>query len=321
MASAVARLFPMLSQLLRGRGSEVGPIVLNRRRIYILPTRHGVLFGALLLTMLVGSINYSLSLGYVLTFLLGGIAISGILQTYKNLQGISIDDGGASPAFSGEKASFSLVISAPGPRFSIKLRWRDAEPVLFDINNADSQRININVPAHQRGRLKPGRFILFTSYPLGLFRAWSYVQFDHAASIYPKPAETSLEFKGTGESGSALRASTQEGNEDFAGLRAWQPGDSPRQVAWKVAARSDELATKRFSDAEGGTVILDWDQLANMDSETRLSQLSRWVLDAEQMNLHYGLRIPGMRIDPGNGASHRHRCLEALALYGLDDHG
>lgn len=321
MASAVARLFPMLSQLLRDRGSEAGPIVLNRRRIYILPTRHGVLFGALLLTMLVGSINYSLSLGYVLTFLLGGIAMAGILQTYKNLQGISIDDGGALPAFSGENASFTLLISAPGPRFSIKLRVQEVEPVLFDLNDANSQRITISVPAVRRGRLRPGRFTLFTSYPLGLFRAWSYVQFDHAATIYPIPATTSLEFKGSGENGSALRVSTQEGSEDFAGLRAWQPGDSPRQVAWKVAARNDELATKRFSDTEGRTVIFDWGQLANMDNETRLSQLTRWVLDAEQKNLNYGLRIPGMLIDPGNGGPHRHRCLEALALFGLDEHG
>jgi uncharacterized protein (DUF58 family) len=313
-----ATLFPMLTQLLRGRGSEAGPIVLDRRRIYILPTRHGVLFGVFLLAMLIGSINYSLSLGYVLTFLLGGVSLVGILHTYKNLQGLKIADGGASPAFAGDDAAFHLEFEAPGPRLALKVRRRDEEPVLFDVD--DTRRVTVHVPTTQRGRLTPGRFMLFTVYPLGLFRAWSYVQFAHAAVVYPKPSDRGLEFNAAGETGTTTRTSAQEGSDDFAGLRAYQLGDSPRQVAWKVAARSDVLATKRFSDTEGGTVLLEWDRLAGLDVEARLSQLTRWVLDAEGANLRYGLRIPGVEIAPGNGGPHRHRCLEALAMFGIGEH-
>jgi uncharacterized protein (DUF58 family) len=314
VAALTARLFPVFTQLLRGRRGEAGPIVLNRHRIYILPTRHGVLFGVFLLGMLIGSINYGLSLGYVLTFLLGGVALVGILHTYKNLQGLKISDGGAAPAFAGEHAGFHLEIEAPQPRFALQVRWQDAEPVVFDVD--DTRRVTVAVPTMQRGRLVPGRFALFTVYPLGLFRAWSYVQFRHAAIVYPAPGESRLPLSASGGTGATARPSAQEGSEDFAGLRAWQPGDSPRQVAWKVAARSDVLATKRFGDIEGGTVLLDWDRLAGLEVEARLSQLARWVLDAEQTNLRYGLRIPGVEIAPGNGMPHRHRCLEALALFG-----
>lgn len=317
MATLAAHLFPMLSQLLRGREAEAeaGPIILDRRRIYILPTRHGVLFGVFLLAMLIGSINYSLSLGFVLTFLLGGVSLVGILHTYKNLQGLKIADGGASSAFAGDDAGFHLDIEARAPRFAITARWRDGNRVLFDIDTA--QRVTVPVPTTRRGRLQPGRFTLSTVYPLGLFRAWSHAHFGHAAIVYPKPSDTRLEFNAAGETGTATRASQQEGSEDFAGLRVYQPGDSPRQVAWKVAARSDVLATKRFSDVEGGTVLLDWERLAGLEVEARLSQLARWVLDAEQANLRYGLRIPGIEIAPGNGGPHRHRCLEALALFGI----
>lgn len=314
----IATLFPMLSQLLRGRGAEAGPVVLNRRRIYILPTRHGALFGAFLLAMLIGSINYSLSLGYVLTFLLGGVSLVGILHTYKNLQGLKVSDGETSPAFAGDDAAFHLELEAPGPRFALNLHWRDAVPVSFDVD--EPCRVTMAIPTSRRGRLQPGRFTLFTVYPLGLFRAWSYVQFDHAAIVYPRPDGRHLESDAAAKSGAALRASAKEGGEDFAGLRAWQPGDSPRQVAWKVAARSEVLATKRFSDVEGGIVMLDWDRLAGLDVESRLSQLTRWVLDAEQASLCYGLRLPGAEIAPGSGGPHRHRCLEALAVFGLPDH-
>jgi uncharacterized protein (DUF58 family) len=319
MATLAARLFPMLSQLSRGRGAEAGPVVLDRRRIYILPTRQGLIFAVFLSAMLVGSINYGLSLGYVLTFLLGGVAIVGILHTYKNLQDLSIADAGTSPAFAGEDAAFCLEFAAPGPRFALHLQCRNAQPVLFDVET--TQRVGVRVPASVRGRLKPGRFTVSSVFPLGLFRAWSYVEFGHAAIVYPRPAEAPLEFNATGEAGTGERPSARDGSEDFAGLRAWQPGDSPRQVAWKVAARSDLLATKRFSDIEGATLLLDWDELSELDAEARLSQLARWVLDAEGADLRYGLRIPGVNIAPGNGLPHRQHCLEALALFGLPEHG
>lgn len=319
MAALAARLFPMLAQLIRGRGAETGSIVLDRRRIYILPTRLGMAFALSMLAMLIGSINYGLSLGYALTFMLGGVAIVGILHTYKNLRGLTVTDAGASPAFAGEDAVFQLGFEAPGPRFSLSLRWGKAKPVLFDVDAM--QRLSIAVPTARRGRLKPGRFTLSTVYPLGLFRAWSYVEFDHAAVVYPKPAEARLEFSAAGESADTARTSTREGSDDFAGLRAWQPGDSPRQVAWKIAARSEVMATKRFSDNEGGTVLLDWDSLVGLDTEARLSQLARWTLDAELGGLLYGLRIPGVEIPPGSGMLHRQHCLEALALFGLPDHG
>ncbi|MEW6133320.1 MAG: DUF58 domain-containing protein [Pseudomonadota bacterium] len=319
MATLAARLFPMLSRLLRGRGPETGSIVLDRRRIYILPTRQGLIFALSLLAMLIGSINYGLSLGYALTFMLGGVAAVGILHTYKNLRGLVITDAGALPAFAGEDAVFQFGFEAPGPRFALSLRWREASPALFDLETA--QRIGVHVPTSRRGRLMPGRFTLSTVYPLGLFRAWSYVEFGHGVVVYPKPSGTRAEFGARGEAGRAARESTRDGGEDFAGLRAWQPGDSPRQVAWKTVARSEVLATKRFSDVEGGEVLLDWDSLTASGTEARLSQLARMVLDAEAAGLRYGLRLPGVQIAPGNGAPQRQRCLEALALFGLPEHG
>lgn len=318
MATLAARLFPMFDQLVRGRRSETGPILLDRRRIYILPTRHGVTFGFFLLAMLIGSINYGLSLGYVLTFLLGGVSLVGILHTYKNLEGIKVSQAGSTPAFAREQATFHFEFEAPGRHLALTLAKDGTAPVRFDVDRI--QRASIHVAAARRGRLLPGRFTLSTVFPLGLYRAWSYLQFDHAAIVYPMPGGTSLDVAGMGETGSAQRASQREGSEDFAGLRSWQPGDSPRQVAWKVAARSEVLSTKRFSDVEGGSIMLDWEKLAGMDTEARLSQLTRWVLEAEQMNCRYALNIPGTSIQAGNGLPHQRRCLEALALFGLPEH-
>jgi uncharacterized protein (DUF58 family) len=53
------------------------------------------------------------------------------------------------------------------------------------------------------------------------------------------------------------------------------------------------------------------------DIEKRLSILARWITDAERTHADYGLRLPQQQISPANGAAHRHRCLEALALFDL----
>ncbi|HWU82526.1 MAG TPA: hypothetical protein VN063_03450, partial [Methylophilaceae bacterium] len=52
---------------LRVARAEHAPAVLTRRHIYILPTRYGLLYGVILIGMLIGSINYTLSLGFFLT--------------------------------------------------------------------------------------------------------------------------------------------------------------------------------------------------------------------------------------------------------------
>src|SRR5688572_32206964 len=63
---------------------ERGTVVLVHRRVYIVPARLGWLFGATLAILLIGSINYALSLGFVLTFLLAGLGLAGMVQDRKS---------------------------------------------------------------------------------------------------------------------------------------------------------------------------------------------------------------------------------------------
>jgi hypothetical protein len=77
---------PRLANWIYGfRPPERGTIILVHRRVYILPARLGLLFGATLAILLIGSINYALALGFALTFLLAGLALAGIVHTARNL--------------------------------------------------------------------------------------------------------------------------------------------------------------------------------------------------------------------------------------------
>ena len=69
---------------------ERGTIVLGHRRVYIVPSRLGLLFGGVLLILLMGSINYTLSLGFALTFLLAGTGLAGMVQTTRNLARLAV---------------------------------------------------------------------------------------------------------------------------------------------------------------------------------------------------------------------------------------
>jgi uncharacterized protein (DUF58 family) len=170
------------------------------------------------------------------------------------------------------------------------------------------------VPAARRGWLALGRVMLETRFPLGIFRAWSYVEPDARCLVYPRP-ERSLLPQPSAESARGVLRSPTPGNDDYSGLRAYQLSDSPRHVAWKAVARSEDMLTKQFTGEAAAELWLDAARLAHLGVEQRLARLAGWVLEAERSGAQYGLRLPGTEIPPAHGELHRNACLQVLALY------
>ena len=305
---------------LRGRAPEASPVLLNQRRVYVLPSRAGMGFAISLGVMLIGSMNYSLSLGHILTFLLGGLGVSAILNTFRNLAFLQITPGRGSAVFAGEVAHFGLVLhnARKAPRPSLRLRAEGGETIDLQVPAADRIEAMLPVKTSKRGWLPLPRVTLETRYPLGLVRAWAYAQPSQNCLVYPRPAVDAPPLPvGSGDQHGSVKQG--RGNDDFAGLRDHQPSDSPRHVAWKAVARqhSDQLLTKLFIGENTQSLWLNWDELApGLDVESRLSIMARWVCDASEARLTYGVRLPHETIAPDAGEPHRHACLLALALYG-----
>lgn len=302
--------------LLRGKGPQPAPVTLDRSRVFILPTGPGLGLGALLLIMLLGSVNYGNSLGLLLTFLLGSLAVISILHTHRNLAGLSLGPGRAEPVFSGETARFSVLVHNPARvRRSLVLRPRagSSAPVAGDVGPGSSV-LELRRPAERRGRLPLGPFVVETRYPLGLFRAWSVLELDARCLVYPKPAPAvpwSLRSSEAGD-GAAPRGA---GAGDFAGVRDYRTGESLRVVHWKASARAEELLSKHFSGEAGVDVWLDWNDAPGLGTEERLSRLCRWALEAHGSGRPWGLRLPDLERGPSLGEGHLHRCLAALAEF------
>lgn len=294
-----------------------GSLTLTQRRIFILPTRFGVFFSILLFIMLLGSINYGNSLGFMLTFLLAGLGANGLWQTHRNLLQLTVHPVGAEPVFAGHDARFRFRIenTSRRPRYAVALQWREHPISLIDVEAWSATVAELQVAAPRRGLLVPGRFRVFTRYPLNLFQAWSWVTFDVSTLVYPKPLAVTRDMP-SADGGTGERGASAEGKEDYAGLRAYHQGDSPRHIAWKAAARAEVLYTKLFEGETHQEIWLDWEALQGMEPELRLSVLCRWVLDAEAAGLRYGLSLPGAVVPVATGETQRRRCLKALALHG-----
>ncbi|MBM3367831.1 MAG: DUF58 domain-containing protein [Betaproteobacteria bacterium] len=296
-----------------------GAVVLGHRRVYILPTRLGLLFAGTLAILLVGSINYAMSLGFALTFLLGGLGVASMVHTTRNPSQLAISAGRAEPVFAGEQALLrpALASQAPFDRPQILVRHvTSGAQHVAELGVRETNETVLAIPAPKHGWLPWGRLMLETRFPLGLFRAWSYIEPDARSLVYPRPVRSPLPPHAPDPQAGAARAQAA-GNDDYSGLRAYQPSDSPRHVAWKTVARSGHMLTKQFAGDAAAELMLDWAQLPHgADVEERLSRLTGWVIAAERDGLRYGLRLPALEIPPNCGAPHRAACLKALALYG-----
>jgi uncharacterized protein (DUF58 family) len=298
---------------------ESGTVVLTQRRIFILPTRQGLAMALLLVLMLLGDINYSLSLGYVLTFLLAMMAVMSMLHAFRNLAHLEVRAGRAEPVFSGQTAHFSLHFSNPGAldRYQLVLRHENGGTVNFDAPARQETEVVFPLAASRRGWLAPGRLTLYTEFPLGLFHAWSYLHFDTRCLVYPKPLEVAALPPGDAPDGAGKRSVA--GDDDFAGLRVYTAGDAMPRIAWKAYARERGLQVKQFAMQVGEELWLDFAAAPEPDTEGKLARMARWVLDAEAQGLHYGLRLPSGELPPGSGPAQRDECLRRIALFGLEE--
>lgn len=301
------------------RTVETGTVVLNQRRIYIIPSKQGFAFAFVLGLMLLGDINYNLSLGYMLTFLLATTAGLTMLYAFRNLAQLEIHAGHVEPVFVGEQARFVFHFNNPTnlARYQIHLHDDAGNETIFDLPERCSTPVTLTIPASKRGWLDSERLSLYTHFPLGLFHAWTYIHFDVRALVYPKPAAPQALPAASAQDGTGKVMA--KGDDDFSGLRNYVSGDALPRIAWKALAREQGLQVKQFSAQQGYSLWLDWSQLPNIATERKLELLTRWVLDADAQGLIYGLRLPDGEIMQQHGTAHRAECLRRLALYGMGE--
>ena len=303
----------------RNRPPHSGPVTLDTRSIYILPTRAGWLFGTMLAALLLGAINYNNALAYLLTFLLASLAVVSLLHTQRNLLHLSITVAGGEPVFAGDSACFRVCLQNPGrARYAVRVEPVGGQPLLLDVPGRDAHCGEISVTATNRGWMPCPKIELDTRYPLGITHAWSRrLSFAARVLVYPAPAHSAPNIPQHLRGEGIAHAVMAHDGDDLSGIRGYQPGDPLSRLNWKTLARGQGLTAKEFATLHGDEWVIDWQDYAPLDAEARLSAMTRAVLDAETDGLLYGLALPGTHIVPNRGREHLRHCLEALALHDL----
>lgn len=317
MKGAIARTFYRFAG-----GEKTVPVTLGLRNIYILPTGYGLLYMTVLAGMLIGSINYNNNLGFLLTFLLGSLGVVAMLYTYGTLYGLQLRSATTLPVFAGSPMTVDIRVGGIGrPRMGLCWRIDATAQTAVDLEpGTGGGSVQVRVATRRRGPFRPGPLTIRSTYPLGLFRAWSRIDIGTEGLIYPRPLVGPVPMRAAdrpAENADGETAATG-GVDDFDGLAAYQTGDPPGRIHWQAFSRGRGLHVKRFVSGNGQAGMLDIDRLGGTDLERKLSVLCHHVIQADRQGRAVGLKLVRRSIPVGRGPTHRDRCLRALALVEKD---
>lgn len=287
---------------------------------FLLPTRICFALAFVLAAMWYASASQGNAANYLLLFATFSIFLVSIPHTLLNLHGLKVSAESIHPTFAGQEVALpvEIVNESRKPRYTCMLALPGHEglpQVVDEIAPGKAARVTLRFPATARGEFKITRLRLTSTYPLGFLRARKQTAAEQSYFVYPKPeGDANFPSHLSDARGSARELLLGEG-DDFAGVRAYAPGESQRHIDWKAVARGQPLMTKQFTMESDDLLYFDYNQLRQTESEARLSQLALWIVEAERLHRRYALRLPGMDIPPSSGEAHYHRCLQALAVF------
>jgi uncharacterized protein (DUF58 family) len=303
----------------RRQGEDRLPVTISTRRVYILPTRAGLAFAALAFVMLLAGLNYANSIALLITFLLAGFGMIAMHLTHRNLVGVGLRAVASVDAFVGEHGRLLLTLenAADTARIGLDCEVAGSTRSAVDIPARGTARAEVALSLAKRGRLTVDRIKLSTAFPFGMFHAWTYVHLHTTLLGWPVPRGR-REAPPETASGGSTTAVHRVGDEEWAGLREFRSGDSPRQVAWGAYARGRGLLVKTYESPAAHQRMFDFATVPG-EVEQRLEQLSAWIVAAHARGERYGLRLAGHSAPPDSGNEHRARCLNGLALHGTGE--
>jgi uncharacterized protein (DUF58 family) len=285
------------------------------RNLYILPSRFGALWLAGMVLLQVVAIQLQSNGPLLLSFLMLGLFLLALHLTHANLQGLELRCAEPSPAFAGEPALYPLLIRCPERCEGLRLRFGTGEADGPRSLGAGWHRLAVAWWPERRGRQRPGRLVLSTSAPLGLFVCWCRWEPPQAQLILPAPLRGPVGHLAVADGLEPLAAASPEGLEGgslWHDLRPHRPEDGPGRLAWKLLAQGRGAHAKCFGDPQAQAVLLT--AAAGIPQELALGHLCEAILRLHAEGASYGLTLGEWRIEAGHGLSHRDRCLEMLAL-------
>ena len=306
-------LWLRLERFIRRGRTDALPVRIDRRRVYVLPTRFGLFFSLVVFVMAGGALNYNNNPALLLALMLGTSGLAGLLTGHLQLSGLVLRSLHADPVHAGNDATLRVAFSAGDarPRTGVMIGV-EAHTAMLRMPAATDSVAELRLPMTTRGWHEIEKISVWTTRPMGLAHTWSWLYPVYGWIVYPALEENGPPLPEDSADASRMRAA--QGGDDVHQLRPYRPGDPMRAIAWKASAKTGGLLAREYEQAVQADLLLAWSQVRQLSHEQAISRLAHWVVLADRHGRRFALQLPGLQmIEANTGLAHRHACLEALA--------
>lgn len=285
-------------------------VTLVQKLIFILPTRYGWWFLFLICLLYLLGTNYQNNLILLMSFLLLSVFLLSIVLSYQNLSGLTLQCPAATEGFAGGRVQPVINLSSKKAHFMLQLNLLPQHETVLLPELASA--VTLSLPAAKRGYYPLPRIRISSQYPLGLWRAWSYVALQQHYWVYPTADGDNAALRHAAADDKAQPVKPENGDT----LAAYRNGESVRHLIWKRLARDPANPVVR-QQQNSPTAEPDWvvvPALSGDALEHALRRACQQLLLLEQSGSRYGLKLPSLTVAQAQGPLHLQRCLQELAL-------
>ena len=279
----------------------------NWRRLYALPTRHGLMVALAILGVFAISVRVQNNMLLLLAVSLFVIFMVSVIWAALNLDRLKAVNEAEQVFISGQSAfaNFSL-----GGRSHIYDLWVNCQGQLKQ--TALHEPLSLPFTPHKRGHYSPPPFLVETQFPFGLVKAWQWLSIP-AVYVAPEPDYKTARQLLRGAHRNSDFETDDEGHFNADSLESWVPGIALSRISWKHYASKDKLLYKTGADAGRDILKLYFDDLQPLEFEASLRVLCAGVLEAIRLDSAFELQLPQMmphRFDSRDA----HKALIQLAI-------
>jgi uncharacterized protein (DUF58 family) len=287
--------------------------MVQRYRVKV--NRAGIFFTGVTIFLGVSAVNTSNNLLYlVVSFLLSFMLLSGMLSLY-NLRGLSLELVPPKEVYAQWAENFKLILKNQKrfPSFTLLVEAQGSRAFFPILKKEEVGSITLKFP--KRGYYDKISVRVSSSFPVGLFERFFYMDVPLNLVVYPYPIAVSKNIRVEGlQRGEWLTVGRRKGYEHLHSVREYM-GEPVKLIHWKLSAKVGKLYVKDFLAEESPPVVLSLD-MVDGTIEDKLSKLAYLVLEYSKKSTPVGLRLDGTYLEPALGEEHKRRMLRELALFG-----
>jgi uncharacterized protein (DUF58 family) len=321
-SGAIVTARPRVQPLLMRAWRRLAPWLRPPRRLRF--TRAGVILTVTILALGLAALNTANNLLYlVLGALLGLIVVSGWLSE-QVLRHLSVERRLPRAAVAGQPVRVSYDITNHKVRFpSLALELREpflaGTAYLNAVWPGKTARARADLLVARRGVYALDRLTLRTSFPFGLFIKERDIEVRATLTVWPRADRAVREVRpGRGRApraDSAPAPGPGGGRGEYRSLKAYLPGDDPRDVHWRSSAHLGQPVVREYEREAGQSFWLCLDVRApeNAAAELAVEITAALAARAARSGVRFGLATCAGCVAPASGPAQLENVLDALA--------